>query len=150
MEVEHRISDTQRQRPDLRIDLDIGTFWVDVTVAHPCALSRGYVRPLAAASDAENKKFRDYSALALQHGATFIPFALESYGAFGTRAREVMNLLRRAAGNTVLLAADVPGGFPTYATQKIALALQRGNAAIARRGAVESRVAAAGGRRRPE
>jgi len=106
------------------------------------------VTPLAAVSVAENKKFRDYNVLALQHNATFIPFALEPYGAFGNRAREVMKLLRKAAGNTVFLAADVPGGFAKYATQKIALALQRGNAAIARRGVVQSRVAA-GGHRRP-
>lgn len=148
MEVEHRISNSQRQRPDLRIEFDIGTFWVDVTVAHPCARSRKYPRPLAAASDAENKKFRDYGALALQHNATFLPFALESYGAFGTRAREVMKVLRKAAGNAVFLTADFRGGFGSYATQKIALALQKGNAAIARRGAVETRVAL-GGRKRP-
>jgi len=110
-------------------------------------LSRKYVRPLAAASDAENKKNRDYGAMALQHSATFIPFALESYGAFGTRAQEVMKILGKAAGNSVLLTADVPGGFAAYAVQRVAVALQRGNAAVGRRGAVESRVAALGGRR---
>ena len=105
------------------------------------------MRPLAAASDAENKKYRDYGAMALQHNATFIPFALESYGAFGTRAREVLKILGKAAGNSVLLAADIPGGFAAYAVQRIAVALQRGNAAVGRRGAMESRVAAVTGRR---
>ena len=147
--MEQRISDTQRQRPDLRIDLEQGTFWVDVAVAHPCARSRKYARPLAAASDAENKKVRDYGALALQYGATFLPFALESYGAFGARAREVMKVLRKqATENAVFVAADFRGGFASYATQKIAVALQKGNAAIARRGAVETRMAI-GGRKRP-
>ena len=72
---------------------------------------------------------------------------VESYGAFGRRAVEVVKVLTAAArDSTVALAADVPGGFSNYVSQRLAVTLQRGNATIARRGAVKSRLARLGRR----
>ncbi len=138
--VEHRVTDMVRQRPDLQILFPDRTLMIDVTVTHPTSPSRSSSRPLTAASDAEAKKIRDYSALATQHGAVFIPFALESYGAFGKRAQEVMKILLSAAKNSASSLPVSIGRFVAYATQRVAITLQRGNAAIARRGAVQARM----------
>ena len=117
---------------------------IDVTVAHPVAPSRGSKVALAAA--AEKKKYSRYTEFAQKHGAKFFPFAVESYGAFAGSAVQVLKLLKRAAGNPFhTIPASSVG---TYASQVLAVGLQRGNAMVAKKGAVESRTAAAarGGR----
>ena len=141
--IEPRIYGTMRLRPDLDITLPDKSLMIDVTVAHPAAPSRGSVVPLAAAAAAEKIKYSRYSEFAKKHGAVFYPFAMESYGAFAVAAVKVLKILKRAAGNSYhhSIPASSVG---TYAAQVLAVGLQRGNAMVAMKGAVESR--AAGGK----
>ena len=71
---------------------------LDVAVTHPASPSRTSSTPLAAAAAyTEKAKYSKYTALAARQAATFLPFVLESYGAFGKRANEVLKILRKAA-----------------------------------------------------
>ena len=101
--------------------------------------SRYSILHLAAANAAERKKFSRYLPLAKQFGATFLPFAVESFGAFGVSAVKVLKLLRQASNTFNSIPASSLG---TYAAQVLAVGLQRGNATVAKRGAVETRAAA--------
>src|SRR6185437_6369900 len=84
--VEPRLYDMERLRPDLDILLPETNLMLDVAVAHPCAPSRHSKTPLAAARDLENKKNRDYKEWAEARGCKFLPFAMETLGAYGTQA----------------------------------------------------------------
>ena len=67
---------------------------------------------------------------------------MESYGAYGKKALEVLHILRKAAANAVLPipTSSSQSSFP----QILAVTLQRGNALVFKRGAVDAKAAAAG------
>jgi len=68
---------------------------------------------------------------------------MESYGAFAGSAVKVLKLLKRAAGSPFhTIPASSVG---TYAAQVLSVGPQRGNAMVAKKGAVESRAAGSGG-----
>jgi len=145
--IEPRIYGTERLRPDLDITLPEQSFMIDVAISHPAAPSRTTATPLAAATAAEHLKQEKYKALAIRHASTFHPFVLESHGAYGAQANEVMKLLRAAAPNSAMSLPTGVGSFADYAAKCLAVALQKGNALVARRGATEARAAAMGRRR---
>ena len=120
---------------------------VDVGISHPAAPSRKSTYPLAAAAAAEHKKIEHYKGLATRYGAVFQPFIVESFGAFGKHADEVMKVLRTAAALESPILPQGVGSFSDYAVKCLAMALQKGNALVARKGAIEARSAAVVGRR---
>ena len=138
--IEPRILGFERLRPDLDIILADRSLLVDVGVAHAAAPSRQSVAKLAAASSAETTKISKYGALAATRAASFLPFIMESYGAFGKKALEVLHILRKAAVNAVL---PIPSSQSPF-SQILSVTLQRGNALVFKRGAVEAKAAAAG------
>ena len=114
-----------------------------MAVTHPASPSRTSFTPLAAAAYTEKAKYTKYTALAARQAATFLPFVLESYGAFGKRANEVLRILRKAAKNTLLaLSSELTvDSFAAHAARTLSVALQKGNALIGRRGATMARAA---------
>ena len=135
--VEPRIFDTNRLRPDLDILFADQHILVDVTVVHPASPSRTSRVELAAATAAEAVKTRQYSEMASLNSAKLLAFAVESYGAFGKQAAELVQILRRAADRTLML-TSMSGD---YAIQALAVALQKGNCHVIRAGAIAARAA---------
>src|SRR6185437_1795210 len=88
-----------RLRPDLRTVLDGTSLLLDVSIVHPFApsLLPFTASPLGAARQRELEKLRKYDRLALDEGASFVPFVLESTGALGESAQRFVQLLASRA-----------------------------------------------------
>ena len=121
------------ERPDIRMDLMNDTLLVDVTVTHPTAKSHRNAVAARRCADcigdaSEARKNKQYAQNARQQHKSFLPFVLYTYGGFHRSALAVIAamtssleparcLLSRAAWRHQLM-------------QSIAIAVQRGNAAI--------------------
>jgi hypothetical protein len=143
--VEPRLYDTERVRPDLDILLPDQNVMIDVAVTHPGAPCRKTEYALAAANDLQSIKNKKYGDWATQRGGRFLPFVLETHGALGKQADAVLKLLAKVASHSsaVLSVTDFLKEFK----QKLSVTLQRGNALVAKLGAVNSRAAAAAAQR---
>jgi hypothetical protein len=116
--------------PDLFVNTGVVQYMIDVTVIYPAAASSvaGASRAkLFAASQREDQKRAKYGQLAARNGMVFVPFVMESFGAFG---RAATGFLKELVDGSGLL---------TYFQRRCAIALQRGNAAIAREGIIRLR-----------
>src|SRR3954449_10027136 len=67
---------------------------IDVTVQHPSAPSRSAIEAGVATRAAENDKRRKY--LGRVGDAKLLTFAVETYGAFGKEATQILGMLRSA------------------------------------------------------
>lgn len=115
------------KRPDILVTLGTDHFLVDVTIRHPTAPSQVAIAlvPLGIASQAERRKLDHYQDMARQQLATMVPFAIESYGAFGDLATSFMKRIADHARHSS----------PSYSVvsilsgliQSLAVAVQRGN-----------------------
>ena len=146
--VEPRIYGSERLRPDLDITFPDQSLMVDVAITHPASPSRTSANPLAAAGIAEQAKIAKYQELASRRASTFLPFVLESYGAFGKHAQQVLKTLQVAAANSAAALPSGVGSFRDHAARCLSMALQKGNALVAKRGATEARAAVGNNRRR--
>ena len=129
----HRV-DTYMQLPD-------GNIVVDTTVGHPLAPG-AHERRGAAAAHKEKFKIKFITDRYTISEATIIPFAVETYGAMGGKAAELLRFLARkkyGEGNGVAY-----GQFIAFHRTRIAVAVQRGNAVAIARWRAQS-VAPAGG-----
>ena len=74
---------------------------VDVTIRHPACktnIMHGSARQqLAAAHKGEAEKKAKYAAMAKTQQASFIPFAVETYGGLAKAARKVMKRIASSA-----------------------------------------------------
>ena len=110
---------------------------IDVTVVRPTTLTllRGpartgaHLQPLVAAAAAEKRKHDSYDAECAKHGWKLVPFALESLGAKGSEAAQ---LLQRMAAHAI---GRDPAAFLAHADRMLSAALQAGNAAVSTQGA---------------
>ena len=118
---------------------------LDVAVTHPGAPSRKSDRRLAAADDLQATKNRRYKDWALARGGKFLPFVCETHGALGHQAGEVLKLLAKAASNTTLPMSV--RDFTKHFQQALSVTLQRGNALVAKMGAINARATAAAAER---
>jgi len=143
--VEPRLYDTERVRPDLDILLPDQNVMIDVAVTNPVAPCRKTPYPLAAANDLQSTKNRKYANWATQRGGRFIPFVLETHGALGKQADAVLKLLAKVASHSSAVLSVTE--FLTLFKQKLSVTLQRGNALVAKMGAVNSRASAAAAQR---
>ena len=88
-------------RPDLQLVLNGRQLLVDVTIRHPACktnIMHGSARQqLAAAHKGEAEKKAKYAAMAKAQQASFIPFAVETYGGLGKSARKLINQIVAAA-----------------------------------------------------
>jgi hypothetical protein len=137
--IEPRIYETKRFRPDLDILLADTNIMIDVGITNPCAPSRTSTTALAAATTMEKAKVVEYKKFA-ERGAKFYPFILETLGAYGKETAHVLKVLAKAVFNSNI---DAPRDYLVQCNRVLAVAVQRGNALVARQGAVLSRAAAA-------
>ncbi len=79
-------------------------------------------------AEREQAKVAKYSKLAADENATFIPFVMESYGAMGAEARAYLRELRKLAVDNSDMALI------SYLPQRLAVALQKGNARVIQQG----------------
>ena len=126
-----RLSIDSRKKPDLKLFIDNTVTLADITVRHPTAvshLSTSASAPLATLKAAEREKTRKYCQMAKENNAKFIPFAVETYGAIGDGARELIRLIANAAYNSsaVYSAKTIEQGL----LSAVAIAVQRGNAIV--------------------
>ena len=140
--LEPRMYATERVRPDLDVILPGQHVMFDVAVTHPGAPCRKSDKPCAAANDMQATKNRKYKDWALALGAKFLPFVLETHGALGQQAEDVLKLLTKAASASSHLPMPVRD-FMKYTRQALSISLQRGNALVAKMGAIDARTAAA-------
>src|SRR6185436_4470620 len=125
------------ERPDLRLSLDGVSLLLDLSVTHPTmpsALREGRSsRPLGAARQREYEKRHKYAELAVMEQATVIPLVLESTGAFGEGLRQFVRRISSRVRDGEFAGAS-PAVIERFLTSALAIALQRGNAAILREG----------------
>ena len=126
VDIEERIEGTTRHRPDLLIITPEKSVFVDVAVIHSSAPSRSTITVDAATGAMEADKKAKYLPLARIQNASVLAFVMDSYGSWGKQAVEVLGMLKE-----LLMAKDLR----VLAAQTLAVALQRGNALVARAGA---------------
>ena len=123
--------------PDLRLTLDGVSLLLDVSVTHPTmpsALSSHLSsRPLGAARRREYEKTHKYAELATMEGSTVIPLVLESTGALGEGFRQFIRRISSRVRDGEFAEAS-PLVVERFLINALAIALQRGNAAILREG----------------
>jgi hypothetical protein len=112
---------------------------IDFTVARPTQMTllRGnvtdagktFTQPLIAAAAAEKRKHGTYDAECAVHGWKLVPFVMESTGALGT---EALQLLERMSAHCT---DRSPSDFLLHAHRMLSVALQSGNAHVASQGA---------------
>jgi hypothetical protein len=131
----------------------VPSLYVDLCVTHPAAKS--HVRPartkeLSAASKAEKGKHKKYDKMAREEKAEFVPFVMETSGAFGSEADKLLGRLTDEYANMDASSSVasrpfrplVPVGlrmgehgkrdtFLSRARGQFAVALARGNALLA-------------------
>ena len=88
----------------------------------------------------EKAKVVEYKKFAEERGAKFFPFIIETLGAYGKETAKVLKVLAKAVFNSNI---DSPSDYLVQCNRVVAVAVQRGNALVARQGAVLSRAAAA-------
>ena len=115
---------------------------LDVAVTHPGAPSRKSDRRFAAADDIQATKNRHYKDWALARGGRFFPFVYETHGALGRQAEAVLKLLAKAASATTLPMSV--RDFMKHTRQALSITLQRGNALVAKMGAINARYCGGG------
>lgn len=97
--IEPRLHMEDRKKPDLKILLGNNVIWADVVVTNPTApshIARASQRRFGATDDAEAKKHKKYSEEVKKVGGHFVAFNLETYGAFGNGADNLVNQILAA------------------------------------------------------
>ena len=127
-------------RGDGRMDIvitssDFQTTLADVTITHPSpshqSITLNMTRPLYFATAAEERKIRKYDRAARQINNTFIPMALETFGALGREANKFLKKLAsrylRSLPNPEISNRSI---LMRYWRSKISCTLQRANAKL--------------------
>src|SRR5438552_2629773 len=100
----------------------------------PSALSSNRSsRPLGAAGQREYEKKHKFAELATVEDATVVPLVLESTGAFGDGFRQFIRRISSCVRDGEFAVASPPVS-ERFLTTALAIALQRGNAAVLREG----------------
>jgi hypothetical protein len=133
--VEAKAPGEERLRPDLEVILPDQRLLVDIAVVHPASEAKRSYTALAATRTIELRKADKYRDLA-GGDARVLGFVLETYGAFGNEAAEVLKILRTCLSRTSLATPSM-----TYRTmvEMVAVSLQRGNATISSSGSAAVR-----------
>jgi len=120
-------------RPDLKVSLHQQVYYFDFTVAHPLTESNltSAQAVLGTTRRSEGIKDDKYLDLCEQLGAKFVPFAFETYGGLGARAKEFLSSLARFARENSHVIP--PGEIMNSLRCSLAVVLQKGNALIVQR-----------------
>jgi hypothetical protein len=119
--------------PDLLVFLADKKYMLDVSVTCPSAKSyrsAASKHVLSAAMKRAKEKNSKYSAACQKVGTVFVPFVLESYGAFHHKAEEFLQQISKQQYDN----STEQHEFLAYARRRIAFAIQKGNADIAQIG----------------
>jgi len=124
-------------RPDAYIASRTQHYLIDVSVVNPT--SHSYIKSDASlkygtTEKREQDKIEKYKALAEQRGCEFIPFVLESYGAWGKEALTFLRTLSYSYSED----EKAQSSFYRHAVSTISIALQQGNAFISTLGNTRS------------
>ena len=133
------------KRPDANFFLSSRTLAIDVSVIHPSAKTyrTAAARPLGAAAIREKSKCNAYEEKSRKEDLAFLPFVMETYGAFGKKASETLAELAAEASHNGL--HQIAGmNFTTFAVRALSVCLQSGNAMALLKGSTLSRRAASG------
>ena len=113
--------------------------FTDMTIRHPVCpskIAKSVSRPLADLDDGEGAKHTKYDAQCAGDGAGFIPLAMNSYGGFGTEFSQHLDNVADHAASSVLCKTvrddRTRGKFRYHMTQRLAVALYKGNADMCR------------------
>ena len=123
-------------RPDVLAFLPESSFLLDMVVTHPSSpsyLSRP-AAPLYCAQSAQRRKFSRYASTHTSPSCQLVPFALESFGAFGDLACAFIKKLSALSRDSVSTSLS-----PLPLFSSIAILLQKCNSFILSRGVVLSR-----------
>jgi hypothetical protein len=122
----------RKTRPDLQLVLNGQYYLIDVTIRHPtcptyydCKEGSSEVQ-LASTAIAEKQKIGKYSTMAKDQHASFLPFAVESYGGLGKSAKQVIQLIQQSATDQMLMWPYQQ--IVENLKAEIAISIQRGNA----------------------
>lgn len=128
-------ADSTLLRGDLLLVKGNERLLIDVVVNRPTKMTNLHDRtlkvnsvPLASTAAAEKRKHDKYDALCQQRGLKMIAFGVETYGALG---KEAIQLLNHLAGKSDEITAD---SFLSHNRACINVALQCGNSEVASRG----------------
>ena len=102
-----------------------------LTELHRAAASAAHLHPLVTATRAENEKHRTYDLECAKHGWKLVPFAMESLGAKGSEASQ---LLERMSHHCV---DRTPKEFLLHAERLLSVCLQTGNAQVSCHGTAD-------------
>lgn len=116
-------------RPDLLLLMDGQQLLVDVTVVNPSAKSHDPETVPTTIRQAEREKLNKYRQLALDHGATIVPFVVDVYGGLNKHARE---LLSRIASTAAEHEVESFASYRQSVAGAVSAALVRGNGALVR------------------
>ena len=127
------LCDTDGRRPDIEFHLPgEAPLLIDVTIHHPTAPS---YRRVAAKHGADKvadgrsaRKSDKYDGIADSNGMRFIPFVVSTYGGWHKSAKSVLRRLIAAMEPAYCLLSRAD--WQRQLTQQVAIAIQRGNAAI--------------------
>ncbi len=126
--------------PDVDYDLKEERWLGDVTIPHPIARSNVQVACRAQGqlvADAEAEKISKYRQLSAQYAAGFTPLVVDTFGCFGSKARQFVLDVARAVDDET---CDWRQWEILYGlSNSIAIAVQRGNAAVIREGFTQAR-----------
>jgi hypothetical protein len=131
------------KRPDVNFHLLTRTLSTDVSIIHPSAPTyfTAAARPLGAAESRERSKMNEYEQKARQEGLAFLPFVMETYGAFGKHASSILDeLATEVAQNGVHQIGGMK--FSIFAIRALSVCLQWGNAMLLLKGCTLARKAA--------
>jgi len=119
-------------RPDLQLVVNGQQCLVDVTIRHPgCKtnIANGSAREqLAAAAKGEAEKKAKYTDMAQTQQASFLPFAVETYGGLGKSARKLIKQIASAAEDQMQMLTEEE--IREELRGSVAIAIQKGNAMI--------------------
>ena len=120
-------------RPDLKVSLHQQVYYFDLTVAHPLTESNltSAQAVLGTTTRSEGIKDDKYLDLCTKLGAKFVPFAFETYGGLGAKAKEFLSSLARFARENSHVIP--PGEIMNSIRYSLAVVLQKGNALIIQR-----------------
>jgi hypothetical protein len=133
-------------RPDLTVSSTRGVSLIDVSVTHPGAtsfLAKASKEQGSCAAAREVVKNTKYKSMAEKENAKFYPFVIESHGLLGPGALSFLKVLSNQAASQLISTAPL---FMKNARSLISIALQNGNAHIARQALMGLRTAARAGR----
>jgi hypothetical protein len=124
-----------RKRPDIKVVLGLSSFLIDVVVKNPAALSNIQLSqsPASLCAVAEKSKRNMYELDAKEAGSTFIPFALEVFGACGKSAAGFISRLATFGHDETGSGWSAPDIYNNL-TYDIAAAVQTGNSRIIHKG----------------